>query len=37
MGTTRDYDRYMKALLTPYKGAITLGGLTESQEKGGQN
>ena len=25
MGTTRDYCRYMKALLTPYSGATTVG------------
>ena len=27
MGTTRYYSRYIKVLLTPYKGAITIGGI----------
>ena len=27
MGTTRDYCRYIKALLIPYSGAITIGGI----------
>ena len=27
MGTTRYYCRYIKALLTPYEGAITIGGI----------
>ena len=27
MGTTRNYHRYITALLTPYQGAITKGGI----------
>ena len=27
MGTTRDYCRYIKALLSPYSGAITRAGI----------
>ena len=27
MGITRDFCRYIKALLTPYQGAITIGGI----------
>ena len=27
MGTTRDYCRYTEALLTPYEGAFTIGGI----------
>ena len=27
MGTTRDYCRYTKVLLTPYQGAITIRGI----------
>ena len=33
MGTTRYYCRYIKVLLIPYQGAITIGGIDLSNMK----